>query len=145
MNASTLAALSWISRTLLGGIFVYSGYTKIQAELQFAAAIAAYRLLPDAWLLPVATYLPWLEVILGVLILTSWKTRWVAGASAGLLAFFIVVLTVTYLRGIEADCGCFGMGERISPMTIARDSLFLVPALFLMLGRRFQRPEAGPV
>jgi len=63
-----------------------------------------------------------------VLILTSWKTRWVAGASAGLLAFFIVVLTVTYLRGIEADCGCFGMGERIIPMTIARTVLFLVPA-----------------
>jgi putative oxidoreductase len=145
VNAGTLRALSWISRIVLGGIFIYSGYTKLQAELQFAAAIAAYRLLPEAWLLPVATYLPWLEVILGALVLTSLKTRWVAGATAGLLAFFIVILTITYLRGIEADCGCFGMGERISPLTILRDSLFLVPALFLTLGHRLRRPEPGPV
>ena len=98
MNASTLAALSWISRILLGGIFVYSGYTKIQAELQFAAAIAAYRLLPDAWLLPVATYLPWLEVILGVLILTSWKTRWVAGASGGIARRALYTTAVSMAR-----------------------------------------------
>jgi uncharacterized membrane protein YphA (DoxX/SURF4 family) len=124
--------VAWMSRVVLGGVFIYGGYTKVQAELQFAAAIAAYRLVPDRFLLPVATYLPWVEIVLGILILTSLKTRWVAGFATALLSFFIVILTITYLRGIEANCGCFGVGEPISPLTIVRDSLFLAPAIFLM-------------
>ncbi len=63
--------------------------------------------------------------------LIGWRLRWFAAATAGLLLVFISLLTVTYLRGIEADCGCFGPGDRISPLTIARDGSFLLPALFL--------------
>lgn len=136
--------LSWASRVALGIIFLYGGYTKIEAELQFASAIAQYRLLPDRFILPVATYLPWVEIGLGLLILTAWKTRWVAGFAAGLLSFFIVILTITYLRGIEANCGCFGVGEPISPLTIARDSLFLAPAIYLVVAARSsRRPPAA--
>jgi putative oxidoreductase len=134
-----MTALAWASRILLAGVFLYSGYTKVRAELQFAAAIAGYKLLPDTLILPVATWLPWLEILLGLLLVTAWKTRWVAGFTAGLLMFFIVILTVTYMRGIEANCGCFGIGERISILTIARDSLFLIPALFLAVGSRSHR------
>ena len=78
-----------------------------------------------------ADTLPWLEVLLGIVLLTGPKVRWSAMASAGPLAFFILILTITYFRGIEANCGCFGVGERISPLTLARDSLFILPALFL--------------
>ena len=133
--------LTWASRVVLAGVFLYGGYTKLQAELQFASAIAGYRLLPDKLILPVATYLPWLEIILGLLLLTGWYSRVVAGFAGALLAFFIIIMAITYFRGIEADCGCFGVGERISPLTIARDSLFLIPAIFLVLEPRFRRPQ----
>ena len=133
--------LTWASRVVLAGVFLYGGYTKLQAELQFASAIAGYRLLPDKLILPVASYLPWLEIILGLLLLTGWYSRFVAGFAGALLAFFIIIMTITYFRGIEADCGCFGVGERISPLTIARDSLFLIPAIFLLLEPRFRRPR----
>ena len=139
-----ISLLTWASRVLLAGVFLYGGYTKLQAELQFAAAIAGYRLLPDNLILPVATYLPWLEILLGVLLLAGWYSRYVAGFAAGLLAFFIIIMTITYLRGIEADCGCFGVGERISPLTIARDSLFLIPAIFLVAVPRFRRARSQP-
>ena len=138
-----ISLLTWASRVLLAGVFLYGGYTKLQAELQFAAAIAGYRLLSDNLILPVATYLPWLEILLGVLLLTGWYSRYVAGFAAGLLAFFIIIMTITYLRGIEADCGCFGVGERISPLTIARDSLFLIPAIFLVAVPRFKKIGHG--
>jgi len=64
VNASTLADFPGSAASSSRGSSSTAATTKIQAELQFASAIAAYRLLPDAWLLPVATYLPWLEVIL---------------------------------------------------------------------------------
>jgi uncharacterized membrane protein YphA (DoxX/SURF4 family) len=126
-----LRILHWACRVILAGIFLYSGYIKLQSPLQFASAIAGYKLVSDSLIFPLANYLPWLEIALGVLLLTGWKIRYVSIGASALLLAFIAILTVTYLRGIDADCGCFGFGDKISPRTIARDVLILVPAIFL--------------
>ncbi len=127
-----LKVLHWACRLFLAWLFIYAGYTKIQSPLQFASAIEGYKLLPAGAVLPVAEILPWLEVALGILLLAGLKIRYIASGAAALLACFIVLLTFTYARGIQADCGCFGFGERISALTIARDSLFILPAMFLI-------------
>ncbi len=141
---AALLVVHWICRLVLGGIFIYSGYIKIQSPLQFSAAIAGYKLVPDSLVLPLATYFPWLEVALGILLLTGWKIRYVASGAAVLLLGFTTLLTITYLRGIEADCGCFGFGDRISPRTIVRDTLILVPAIFLIFEGRLNRRLPAP-
>jgi hypothetical protein len=59
---------------------------------------------------------------------------------------FVVIMAVTYARGIEADCGCFGIGEPISPLTLLRDTLFIIPAAFLVAQPWFEarrRMEPG--
>ena len=138
-----IKVLHWACRLFLAWLWIYAGYTKIQSPLQFAGAIEGYDLLPSAAVIWVADTLPWLEVLLGIVLLTGPKVRWSAMASAGLLAFFIVILTITYFRGIEANCGCFGVGERISPLTLLRDSLFILPALFLIFQPRVEKRLAG--
>ncbi len=70
MNAA-LRVLHWACRLFLAGLFIYTGYIKVQSPLQFSAAISGYRLVPDAMVLPLATYLPWLEIVLGALLLTG--------------------------------------------------------------------------
>jgi len=129
----------WLCRFVLAGIFIYSGYIKLDAPLQFAAAIAGYKLVPDSMISPLADYLPWIEIALGVLLLIGWKIRYVSIGASVLLLGFIAILTITYMRGIDADCGCFGFGDRISPRTIARDVLILLPALFLVFETRLSR------
>ena len=52
------------------------------------------------------------------------------------------VMGVTYARGIEADCGCFGLGEPITPATLTRDSLLFVLAVFLAI-YAWRREVAG--
>lgn len=140
-----LKIVHWLCRLILAGIFLYSGYVKLQEPLQFAVAIAGYKLVPENFIFPLATYLPWLEIVLGLGILIGWKIRYFSSAAAGLLLFFIVILAITISRGIEANCGCFSLDERISPKTIARDSLILIPAFYLMaehrLKKRWQRSE----
>ena len=128
-----LRIIHWASRCLLAGIFLYSGYIKLQNTLQFAATISSYKLLPFSVVLPLAQYLPWVEIVLGIMLLTGWKMRYVSFVTIGLLSVFIGIMTLTWLRGIDADCGCFGSGEPISHLTIARDALFLLPAIFLAL------------
>jgi len=137
--------LHWLSRVILGGLFFYAGYIKIQDPLQFAADLTSYQLFPDRVIIPVTYYFPWVEIALALFLLVGWKLRYFAIATTGLLSFFIIILTITYARGINADCGCFGPGGPISPLTLARDALILLPALFLVfesnLRRRWQGQE----
>lgn len=126
-----LRLLGWVCRLVLGGLFVFAGYTKLRNPLLFEMAVDTYRLLPSAGVIAVAWSLPWLEVLLGILLLVGWKISYVSSFTALLLAGFLLTMGITYTRGIEANCGCFGFGERISPLTVGRDSLLFVMALFL--------------
>ncbi len=126
-----LRILHWACRIILGGLFLYSGYIKVQSPLQFAAALTGYQLFPPDLIIPLIYYFPWVEISLGVLLLAGWKLRYFAVGATALVSTFIILLTVTYLRGIDAECGCFGFGDRISPLTISRDGMILLPALFL--------------
>lgn len=139
MKDTIFRVLHWVSRIGLAGLFLYSGYVKLQSPLQFAADVMGYKLVPAGLVYPVAQYFPWLEILLGLLLLIGWKIRyWGVGAS-GLILFFITIISITYARGIDANCGCFGTGDKISPFTIFRDSLFLLPALFLAVEPRLRR------
>jgi putative oxidoreductase len=123
--------LHWIFRALLAGIFLYTGYIKLESPLQFAAILFGYTLFPDPIILPLTYSFPWVEIALGILLIVGWKIRYMALGACGLLGTFIVILSVTYLRGIDADCGCFSFDDRITPLTIARDALIILPALYL--------------
>jgi putative oxidoreductase len=135
----TFRILHWASRIILAGIFLYSGYVKIDQFLAFESALYRYKLFPDSLIIPIAQYLPWVEVALGVSLLVGWKVRYFAAFTAGLLSLFSTILVITYLRGIDAECGCFGVGGRITPWTIGRDALILLPAIFLVLEARIRR------
>ena len=141
----TAKILHWLCRLILAGVFIYSGYVKVQEPLQFAVAISGYKMVPENLIFPMAQSLPWVEIFLGLAILIGWKIRYFSAATAALLFFFIVVLAITISRGIEANCGCFGLDEKISPLTILRDSLFLIPALYLVaepqLTKRWRKPS----
>jgi putative oxidoreductase len=134
----TLRVIHWLSRCILGVVFIYSGYVKAQATLQFAVALTGYKLIPERLIWPIATYFPWVEIVLGIVLLTGWKIRYVSAGTTLLLLFFMAILTSTLFRGIETDCGCFGFGDPISALTIARDSMFLIPALYLVFEPRFR-------
>ncbi|MBN2242743.1 MAG: DoxX family membrane protein [Acidobacteria bacterium] len=131
-------ALHWLCRLILAGVFLYSGHIKVQQPLQFAVALSGYRLIPENLILPIATCFPWIEILLGISFLIGWKIRHFAAAATALLLFFSLLLTITYLRGIEASCGCFSFDDPISPLTIARDGVIILPAIYLLLENRLR-------
>jgi len=123
--------LHWAARLFLGGIFIYAGCIKLENPLQFAVAVEGYQLLTPSLVIWVIKILPWLEIALGIALLLGIFIRFTAAFAGGLLLFFIGIMSATYLRGIEADCGCFGVGEKISPFTLAREIFLMIPALYL--------------
>ena len=142
-----LRILHWICRLGVAGMFLYTGYIKLgpgllEPSLQFSAILYGYRLFPTSLITPVTLYFPWVEIALAVLLLVGWKMRYVALAACALIVTFIGILTITYVRGIDANCGCFSFDDRIRPLTIVRDGLILLPALYLVL-ETFWRPRTA--
>ena len=123
--------VEWLCRLFLAGLFIVAGYAKLAHRFEFELAIESYQILPVWGVIAVARTLPWLEIALGLFLLRGWKLHWFASASAALLGFFLATMAITYARGVEATCGCFGLGEPVSPRTLLRDTLFFLPAVYL--------------
>jgi uncharacterized membrane protein YphA (DoxX/SURF4 family) len=56
-----------------------------------------------------AVFLPWLEFFLGLSVVLGVLYRTSALMLAGLNVLFIIALGSVIARGIEVDCGCFGL------------------------------------
>src|SRR6202790_3128901 len=86
-------AVIWIGRLILGGIFIYAGYSKAFLPNQtlwplffleffistnvanFALQVQASKMLPPCAVQFVAHTLPFTEIILGLLMLIGWRMR----------------------------------------------------------------------
>ena len=131
-------------RLALGLIFLYAAYTKLrQPWLVFALSIDSYQMLPPWAVFTVARSLPWIELILGVLLVTRFWIRFAAPASAIMLAAFYAAMLRAYFSGAGIDCGCFGVGEAVSPTTLARDGALLVCTIALTVLVFKRKPRWG--
>jgi putative oxidoreductase len=133
-----------IGRVILGAIFLYAAWVKLRSPwYMFAAAIDSYQMLPPPIVQFLAHTLPWFELLLGVLLVIGFQLRWIALLSAVILFGFWFSMLRAYGMGLGIDCGCFGPGEKVSPLTLTRDGAMVLLALFLFWfsGRRKQVPE----
>ncbi len=144
-------ALMLIARLLLGGIFIYAGYSKILlpnkmyaplAMLKFSVLsnlsnfgfqVASYKMLSPAGVDFVSHVLPFAEVALGLLLLIGWRLRlWAAIASLFLL-MFLTVVTRAYVLHMDINCGCFATPEPGSLKKIFEDSAMAALAILMTL------------
>jgi uncharacterized membrane protein YphA (DoxX/SURF4 family) len=135
-------------RVALGCVFLYATYTKLrQPFVLFAMAIDAYKLVPESVALLLARALPWAELLLGLALIAGLLPRFTSSAATALLALFFGVMLRSYHQGQQINCGCFGIGEAISPRTLARDGALLAFSLALTMGAFFiarRRRAAAP-
>ncbi|MEK7287335.1 MAG: MauE/DoxX family redox-associated membrane protein [Elusimicrobiota bacterium] len=117
INKTALAPLQekpdWVglaARLTVGLTLFISGFLKLlEPAADFAAAIEAYRILPESLLLPVAQIMPWVELFASGFLLAGYLTRWSAAVCGILSSSFFLALASTLLRGVKiGECGCFG-------------------------------------
>ncbi len=122
--------LAWLIRLALGGLFIWAGATKILEPGLFARSMAAYELLPDRLILPLAYVLPWLEVLCGAALIVRRFDKGAVVWANLLILVFLVALGINLGRGVDVDCGCFGPeGGGGTWAAFKRDLLFLPLAL----------------
>jgi uncharacterized membrane protein YphA (DoxX/SURF4 family) len=131
-RSKLLPAALFLLRIALGGIFLYAAWVKLREPWTlFAISIDAYHVLPQWAVLAVARALPWFELLLGLVLLAGFWRRVSTVAAAALLMLFFGLMVRAYVRGEAIDCGCFGPGEAISPITLLRDGALWASAVFL--------------
>jgi uncharacterized membrane protein YphA (DoxX/SURF4 family) len=122
-------------RLILGGIFVYAGYTKLsQPWMLFAMSINSYQVVSESSTKLLAQTLPWFELALGLVLVTGWVLRWSAAVASALLLFFFSVMLHAYMKNLEIFCGCFGIGEKLGPWTLIRDGSLAALAIAVATG-----------
>lgn len=141
---------AWVVfRWSVGLLLVYLGLNKALQPVQFWKLVREYGVLSDPLLLnAVAGLLPWLEVFLGLLLVSGVAVR----GSTLVLLLMLVPFTCAVLGrawaihtaqgipfcAVRFDCGC-GLGEVWICHKLAENALLLVGSIGLLTGagRRF--------
>jgi len=124
--------LTVLVRLIVGGIFLISGLAKIADPVRFLLTLREFQLLPNALESFLAVYLPWLEFLLGLCIVVGILHRTASLMIAGLNGAFIIAIGSVMARGIEVDCGCFGLLADALHLPDMADGKAIVRNLVLM-------------
>ena len=131
--------IAWrIVDLIVGGLFIYAGVLKALDPISFGIDIDNYKILP--WFIGVrlAFYLPWLEILAGLAVVS--RKLYLGGLSilAALTSIFIVASIVAKVRGIDITCGCFGHASKYLSFAghLALDFVLLAALIALWLRNR---------
>ena len=107
--------ITLIFRLVLGGVLLAAGGLKIGKPTESANATAAFKILPTELAHLVGYALPWVEVAVGLLLISGIMVRYSAVLSGILMIAFAAAIASVWARGMLIDCGCFGGGGEIDP------------------------------
>lgn len=126
-----------LSIAATGFVFLYAGIGKSENPSAFLFVLEEYQLnWPLGYIHLVASILPVLEIVLGILILGNLLLgpgvyRYITlGAGVVMLTVFLGVMIWALANGDIFGCGCFGgLGGQLSFWDVLRDGLFVGVAL----------------
>ena len=129
-----------VLRLGLGGMFLYSAWSKIQDPRLFQTMVDNYRMLPTCVTALFAVTMSMTELLVGAMFIFSKWTREAAFATMVMLAMFIMALAQAQVRGLDISCGCFsedGNAPHAVLSALVRDVLLIAPTVWLLIkGRR---------
>lgn len=136
--------MEWVglaARLILGVTYLVAGVLKARDLQATQMDTRAFRILSydvaNIW----GTFMPFLEVLLGLLLIAGLMTRMTAVLGGLLMIAFIIGISSVWSRGIVIQCGCFGSNGKL-PTTAAykwdilRDVGLLLCAAWLVIWPR---------
>jgi uncharacterized membrane protein YphA (DoxX/SURF4 family) len=153
---------------VVGSIFLAAAYGKLKplagfpwswrsmkvSISLFAIQVESYEILSPAAANLVAHVLPFLELCLGLWLVTGIGRRFSSLLATLVLCAFMIAISYAYHKGLKIDCGCgIGPPEEAGPTALLRDGVkFLLPSLLVTIGafwihhkpRAVSRPAPAP-
>ena len=138
-----------VGRVVLGGIFILAGFVKLRPVVHgmpwskasvntslamFAMQVDSYQMLSSNSANLVAHTLPFAEIALGSWIVSGLWLVLPSLATTLMLGGFLAAMIRAYALGLEINCGCFGPGEKVGPLSFVRDGSFFALSLAVTIG-----------
>ena len=151
MNRTTV--LTWTKRifsVVLGGLLAFAGVLKIQDNSALFESVAYITWIPVALKSLVIDTLPYVEVVVGSLLVLQVAPRITRPVVTAIYLSFFLFAIYGLGSGMEGDCGCFGelsegsllnavLGSSFGWKMVIRNGVFLLMALTLFI------PDVGRV
>lgn len=146
-----MKALVSISRILVGVLFIFSGFIKLNDPLGFSYKLQEY-FSPDVLNIPflepyaliISVLVVVFEVVLGVFLLIGYKPKFTVWSLLTMIVFFtFLTFYAAYFEKVK-DCGCFGDFIKLKPWeTFWKDVALLVLIIILFVGVKYINPVFG--
>ena len=121
--------------TYLGWVFISASYDKIIDPISFSKSINNYEITPYWINNLVALFLPWLELICGLLMFFGLYKLFRHSSNfidipnniiIAMLLWFIFILIVAVYRGLDIDCGCGISEDKTKPIDRLITDIYLL-------------------
>ena len=124
-------------RILLGSIFIVSAVLKIPHQSEFVQIVISYGVLPLNTTEVYGLLLPWVELIIGCLLVLGIFVR-LASAISLAMVFSFIIASLYAMLGFSAEtnnlCGCFGAAMPLShTQSLSIDILMLLISFTLLM------------
>jgi uncharacterized membrane protein YphA (DoxX/SURF4 family) len=107
--------LGLLARLTLGGVLFAAGYLKIDKIHESQMAVRAYEIFPNWISNAFGLFLPFVEIVIGALLILGALTRAMAALGGLIMIAFVIAIAQAWARGLNIDCGCFGGGGAVEP------------------------------
>lgn len=130
------------ARLVLGGVLLVAGGLKVGNPRGAARAVQGYDVMPFEVAKYVGYALPWIEIVVGLLLVIGLFTRINAVLGTVLMTAFVIGIAQAWARGLTIDCGCFGGGGEVAAdetrygQEIARDLGLALAGVWLLVRPR---------
>jgi uncharacterized membrane protein YphA (DoxX/SURF4 family) len=126
--------LSVVFRLAVGIIFIVSSVGKLSDGSAFVDDVTKYQLLTNNLADAYATALPWVEIVMGSLLIIGLFSRVAAGVGVLTSLSFIIANSVVLHRGLNLACGCFGdIAALQTREAIIIESVLLIMAIQILV------------
>lgn len=129
-------------RIILGALLLIAGILKVQDNSALFETMAYITWVPLGLKSLIIDTLPWIEILVGSLLIINILGKWIKPAAALFYLGFFLFAIYGLGSGMEGDCGCFGdpdsgsilaalLGSEFGWKMVIRNGIFVSMAGFL--------------
>lgn len=135
---------SFVTRLVLGCIFIYSSLPKIRQPYDFLSNVYNFELVGPKLGVLTAMVLPWAELLVGVCLVGGIFVSGALLVSIGMGAMFSFFIASALYRGLNISCGCFSSSstEQIGYMTLIRACVIMLLSIAAYISVVTLRPQS---
>jgi putative oxidoreductase len=140
--------IAMFARIIVGATLLVAGVGKIRnGRSKFLRSILGYDLVPDRIAAFMAVWLPYLEFLAGGMLLLGIFSQGVSVFAFAILLIFTGAITISLVRGLNNDCGCFRHVTPVQWRLVFRDVFLmgLILPVFAFKGGNFKFDAFMPV